>query len=216
MERKCFEHRLDDPECAPLGWRSHVFASDEDSARRLVANAVGCDPEEVDLTPRPDYDHFAPLGMVPAEQLLADGWWISCWYCGHWVEAEGCDYCHERAGPDSLVPPVVVSGEFVYCSESCHQAEQEERRQRKIYQGQVLEEARRLWPLPGGAAFSVACEGNDFNLEIDFPGRKGMCARWKVGAPTVTISACDKQAWQEWSRLSRDYPKPDVVVEFEK
>jgi hypothetical protein len=176
-----------------------VFASSGAEARRLGASELDVSFEGVEYCRRaPQFDAYydvdADVGKVPPLVLIQHGWWFECSHCGHTVSSDGED----REG-NPLEP--VADGERVYCNQAHQMAEWRERRTRSDRMNAVIEACALKfygWPISNlsahehykaGGRDTVAC------CDFDFPGRKGMHARWDLGEETVWISQCDQDAW---------------------
>ena len=120
-----------------------VFAADEAEAQRKGAAELDLsidDGEVYDCERRPEFDSFADRGFVPAEELIAAGWWFECLGCGHQVNSdmEGED---EDGEPYPLNP--VYEDHGVWCTPECKARELEDRRIRKEMQAAAIEDFKR-------------------------------------------------------------------------
>lgn len=115
-------------------WHEVVFERSEARARVRGARKEGLEPHDVKARREPRFDAHAP-GPVPAEALLAAGWWLPCEHCNHRVVDDGCPACveaaEEEAGHEVDWAPSVTCGQEVWCSEACCAAEARERRTRR-------------------------------------------------------------------------------------
>jgi len=173
-----------------------VFATSGAEARRLGGHELDLSFEEVDSCVRaPEFDAYAEAGKVPPLVAIAHGWWFECDHCGHKVD-------EDAEGPDGEELHPVADGQRVYCNEAHMMAEWRERRTRQDRMNAVVEACALKffdWPIfdlrgaehyKAGGHETVAC------CDFDFPGRKGMHARWDLGDELVYISECDRDAWQ--------------------
>jgi len=60
-------------ESTELVWHNHGLA-----AKRLLAEALNCEFNEVNCQRTPEFDEYASTEKVPDEVLLNLGWWLSC------------------------------------------------------------------------------------------------------------------------------------------
>lgn len=82
-----------------------VYERNEARARVRWARAAGHAPEDVTAEREPELDAHAP-GPVPAEALLAAGWWLECAGCYSVLIGEA-------------EPAPVCDGTRLWCSEAC-------------------------------------------------------------------------------------------------
>jgi hypothetical protein len=172
-----------------------VFATSGAEARRLGASELDTDFDGVESCRRaPQFDAYAEVGKVPPLALIEHGWWFECSHCGHQVSSDG-----EDSEGSPLEP--VADGDRVYCNQAHQMAHWRERRDRTSRMDAVVEACALKfygWPIrdlrghehyKAGGRETVAC------CDFDFPGRKGLHARWDLGEATVWISECDREAW---------------------
>ena len=173
-----------------------VFATNSAEARRMGTHELDMDIEEVDSCVRaPEFDDYAGSGKVPPLVAIAHGWWFECSHCGHQVDEDA-----EGPGGEELHP--VADGQRIYCNSEHLMAEWCERRTHEDRMNAVVEACALTfydWPIfdlrghehynSGGRDTVVCCD-------FDFPGRKGIRARWNLGNELVYISECDRDAWQ--------------------
>lgn len=173
-----------------------VFAKSGAEARRLGGYEMDMTFERVDSCCRaPEFDAYADAGKVPPLVMIENGWWFECDYCGHKVDSDA-------EGPDGEELHPVADGERVYCNSGHQMAEWRRRRTLQDRMNAVVEACAIKfygWPIfdlrghehcQAGGRDTVAC------CDFDFPGRKGMHARWDLGDGSVYISECDREAWQ--------------------
>ena len=172
-----------------------VFARSGAEGRRKGAGRLDLTFEEVDSCRRaPEFDAYAEAGRVPPLAMIDAGWWFECSHCGHQITSD-------REGPEGEDLEPVADGDAVYCNTAHLMAEWRERRDRQARENAAIEAcATRFHHLPlsglrgnerytAGGRDIVAC------CDFDFPGRKGMLARWDLGGSEVHISECDRAAW---------------------
>ena len=187
-----------------------VFAASGAEARRLGGYKLYLSFEEVDSCVRaPEFDAYADAGKVPPLVAIAHGWWFECDHCGHKVDSDG-------EGPEGEELHPVADGERVYCNVGHLMAEWRVRRTQQSRMNAVVEACSLKfygWPIfdlrghehyQEGRRDTVAC------CDFDFPGRKGMHARWDLGDETVWISECDKDAWQAAGDAMRHNPTAET------
>lgn len=93
-----------------------IFARTNAAARRLGANEMAIDFDEVDYCRRArQYDQYAP-GPVPQLVLIDNGWWFECHGCGRKISADPWDKGEIEVGPEHAVE---APGHGLYCSEVC-------------------------------------------------------------------------------------------------
>ena len=173
-----------------------VFAKSGAEARRMGGHEHGLTFEEVDSCRRsPEFDAYVDAGKVPPLVMIEHGWWFECDYCGHRVDS-GAE------GPDGEELHIVADGARVYCNNEHLMAEWRRRRTLQDRMNAVVEACAikfHGWPISdlrghehykAGGRDTVAC------CDFDFPGRKGMHARWDLGDASVYISECDREAWK--------------------
>lgn len=88
---------------------SMVVFMPDDTTPEDVQREWECEGER-----RPEWDQYAP--EMPAEVLLAAGWWLRCAGCGHTLFVEGCEECDSECG---TYPGMLFSGEDAYCQQEC-------------------------------------------------------------------------------------------------
>lgn len=96
-----------------------VFAEHAVTARRLGADAWGDgDFSLVSCRRAPWADRFAETGVVPASELIWNGWRFECAYCGRRIEADIRPY-------RSWTPDMAMGSQnsAVYCDRSCRAAQ---------------------------------------------------------------------------------------------
>ena len=104
-----------------------VFAISSVVARREGANEMDTSFEAVDSCRRaPQFDSFAEQGFVPAEELIAAGWWFGCQGCFRKVSTD-------EIAEDGLLPIYLDHG--VWCSNECRDRTHE--RECKIREAEV-------------------------------------------------------------------------------
>lgn len=173
-----------------------VFATSGAEARRLGGDELGLSFEEVDSCVRaPEFDAYAEAGKVPPMVAIEHGWWFECNHCGHKVD-------QDAEGPDGEELHPVADGQRVYCNAAHMMAEWRERRTREDRMNAVVEACAlkfygwQIFDLRGHEHYKVGGRDTVACCEFDFPGRKGMHARWDLGDELVYISECDREAWK--------------------
>lgn len=192
-----------------------VFATNGASARRLGANDMDCEFQDVESCRRmPEFDQYAP-GPVPALAMIAAGWWYECCGCGQKVDDDSYDY--EREAP---VQPV-VHGNNVYCCAGCrHRHLAAVAREQKVidetieamvglvvarYPG-VLIHSQHVYVTPG---FDDWPEVEQAYVRFYFPGSRYFGAElryehapsWRGGHRLhygTFVAGGDKDAWEAW------------------
>ncbi len=91
-----------------------VFARSEAGARGMLARLSGQDFHRCQVDAHPRLDKYAP-GPVTHENLINEGWWVTCWGCERRVEDDGDD----QDDDGEPVGPWVASNGFVYCGQKC-------------------------------------------------------------------------------------------------
>lgn len=172
-----------------------VFVHSEAEARLLGANELDLRLEHVDSCVRtPAFDGYADTGKVPPLVAIAHGWWFECNYCGHKID-------QDAEGPDGEELHPVADGQRVYCNEAHLMAAWQERRAREARENAAIEACALKffgWPIVNlRGTEHYAAHGSDpvACCDFDFMGRKGLHARWDLGAKDVCISECDRDAW---------------------
>lgn len=173
-----------------------VFAKNGAEARRIGGYQIGVEFEDVDSCRRaPEFDGYAEAGAVPPLVLIEHHWWFECDHCGHRIT---CDY----EGPDGEDLSPVADGDRVYCDAACQSAEWVRKRDIERRMNAVVEACTLTFhglPITGLRGVERYKHGTTetvLSCEFDFPGRKGMPARWDLGASTVWISECDLETWE--------------------
>lgn len=177
------------------GFAVVVFAQTSAKARRLGASRFGLSPDEVDDCYRsPEFDGWAGVGKVPPLALIEAGWRFECSHCGHMLSSDA-------EGPEGEELSLVADGDRVYCHEGHLMGHWQERRLRQARVHAVIEACElrfQGWPIFGLRAYEHYLEGGRDTVpccDFDFPGRKGLLARWDLGSSDVLLSACDVDAW---------------------
>lgn len=92
------------------GYGCIVFHSHGIAARRLGADELGSEFAYVECRREKQFDEYASLGRVPPMALIEAGWWLECTQCSQRI-SEDCE--------ETPLEKVVVSGDRVYCDQSC-------------------------------------------------------------------------------------------------
>lgn len=162
-----------------------VFATSEGRARVLGARLVGDDPREVTVRHEPRFDAHAP-GPVPADALLAAGWWLTCGWCEHHVTEEGCHTCAEDAEDEGTsAPEPVTHGTSAWCSTAHRDADREDRAERR--QREATARAAALARLPDAEVESAsATSDGGATVHLRVPGCRGTVTyEWPAGTCLV-------------------------------
>lgn len=177
-----------------------VFATNGAEARRRGAVELEVDFADVESCKRlPWADHHAAAGFVTPLELIAAGWWFQCSHCERRIAA----YVERDDSDDDGHPlePVADGRRRVFCNVAHRQAAWAEQRQRDRDAVAVIEAAlTQFHGLPISnvhARWFCTAGGRDTEATavFDFPGRKGMPARWAVGGKDVLVSQYDEAAW---------------------
>lgn len=184
-----------------------VFAKSSAEARRLGGYKLDLAFEDVDSCRRaPEFDAYADAGKVPPLVMIEHGWWFECDYCGQKVDSDA-------EGPDGEELHPVAEVDRVYCNSGHQMAEWRRRRTLQDRMNAVVEACSLKfygWPIfdlrghehyTAGGRDTVAC------CDFDFPGRKGLHARWNLGDAMVYISECDREAWKATADAGRHNAK---------
>ena len=95
----------------------------------------------------------------------------------------------------------VADGERVYCNQSHMMVDWRQRRSVRDREHAAIEACSIHfygWPifnLKGREYYGPMGRETILSCEFDFPGRKGMLARWNLGDEMVWISQFDQEAW---------------------
>lgn len=172
-----------------------VFTTNGAEARRLGAEKLDETFESVESCCRsPEFDSYAEAGKVPPLVAIAHGWWFECDHCGHHVTSDA-------EGPNGEELQPVADGERVYCNEAHLMAEWRLKRDRQARMNAAIEacalkfDGLPIFDLRGYEHYSAGGREIVTCCDFDFPGRKGLNARWDLGESTVWISECDREAW---------------------
>lgn len=179
-----------------------VFATNGAEARRLGAGELDTTFEGAESCRRsPEFDSYADAGQVPPLVAIQHGWWFECSHCGHKI-SDGYE------GPDGEELQPIADGRDVYCSQAHMMSEWAERRERlarvhasieacaQRFHGRPIFDLRGYEHYAAGGRDTVSC------CDFDFPGRKGLYARWDIGSEHVYISECDLDAWAATGRTT--------------
>lgn len=121
-----------------------VFATNGAAARRLGANELNLEFDEVESCKRePEFDQFAP-GPVPLYATLGNGWWHTCSGCQCTFDNEGRRE-EDDDREDEFDPGTDAKGN-PYCSPTCMMTEWAERRDRTARQVAAIEVTSTKWP----------------------------------------------------------------------
>ncbi len=189
-----------------------VFATNNATARREGGNELGCDFGEVEHCRRKkQFDQYAP-GPVPPLVLIEHGWWFECSCCGEKVDEYGSSRDHEEE-EERISGNAVADGQFVYCDETCRQAEYVQRRARLAGEVALLEVFDARFPgakaihvyasldgrrLEAGTQFDQGRYGSSASsVHFTFPGSLGT-AVWVLGDEDAGVQARDHEAWRAW------------------
>lgn len=165
------------------------FATNSASARRNGGNELGCEWEGVQSCHRaPWADEFAEQGWVPAEVLLANGWWQTCGGCGDQVYDDAED-------EDGTPKEAIFSGRHVWCCQSCKDAEEQEAREEAARKQAVIDTTLERWP--EATITYASSHDRDRCVHFQFDGGSGQVT-WQIGAETVSIIQADLHAWKAW------------------
>jgi hypothetical protein len=193
-----------------------IFATNSAAARRKGANEMDIEFESVGHCRRaPEFDSFADRGFVPAEELIAAGWWFECL---------GCSRVVSRDWEDELNP--IYEDHGVWCTPECKAADAQDRRIRKAMESAAIADFQRrvLKRFPGvefeGQQHAYAAQRNGrYALEqvivsFRFSGQKiapvsyryDNCGSWSgYGPPDPHYECCvgDREAFEAFARGGR-------------
>jgi hypothetical protein len=207
----------DDDDVLELGSR-FVFTTRERDARKIAAGEFSTDPGDpsVILRRAPEFDRYAP-GPVPPQALLDAGWWITCAECEHHVSDDGCDDCANERVDDQPMPPPVVCGGMVFCSQDCKDDYDAARARDAKYKADMTRLA--LDTFPGATVLQVwglAGRPKDLENSIDLqlPGVEGR-VNWRPYDPDpkgcAFVRAMDIPAFQAYvAEHNVRVPRPDT------
>lgn len=157
------------------------------------ANELKRTDEYEQITRTPEYDNFASLGYVPAQQLHEEGWTFNCHECETEINSECFDYQN-----DLEIQPVFASN-LSFCSQECYQIFIEERAERikaKLALQQKYSGITNIatWRQPD----------NEIVIHFKFPGGKDY-VEWKSSDPDhVWITQKDTEKWDEYKKVLGD------------
>lgn len=179
-----------------------VFATNGASARRHGGGEIGCGWEGVESCTRsPEYDQYASVGKVPADVLIADGWWYECHHCSRKVT----NNLKEEVWDDGLDPDdfeVVAVNDHVFCSHLCRVKNYNESINKKRAEAALVEYVTTKWPradVRGVHVYKDKLEpseersGDKCSAVFLFGGKN--LAKWVFPDDTVWIAQEDAAAW---------------------
>jgi hypothetical protein len=206
----------DDDDVLELGSR-FVFTTRERDARKIAAGEFSTDPGDpsVILRRAPEFDRYAP-GPVPPQALLDAGWWITCAECEHHVSDDGCDDCANERVDDQPMPPPVVCGGMVFCSQDCKDDYDAARARDAKYKADMTRLA--LDTFPGATVLQVwgmSGRPNDpeNSIDVKLPGVEGRVG-WRPYDTNpegcVFVRAIDLSAFRKYiAEHNVRIPRPD-------
>lgn len=166
-----------------------VFATNSATARRMGANAIDHEWEEIASCRRaPWADIYAANGRVPPLEMINHGWWFECAHC---FERVGEDSCHHDDDGNEIPHQPVEEGEAVYCTPACQAAQHRERAQLKAAREAAAKAVTDKFP---GAEVKWVDDSTPARTSFMFPGGQ-YAVRWIVGDDTAAVSNCDVEAW---------------------
>lgn len=184
------------------GW-AVVFGQTNGHARRLAAEQIGCDFEDIE-TCRRDRRFDAYAGQeIPLQAYLDCGWRYECSNCGEVFDSEPDEWRLDDDGfpvpTESLVP--VEDNIGIYCCASCQMAGYQSLLHRGRGDAAIIEAVEINFPGAQDVHAFVSQRGS--TAWFRFPGGLGH-ATWKVGAGEVSLDQRDVQAFEAWK--SAGYP----------
>jgi len=153
-----------------------VFARTQLQARAKVARERGMALEEAAVVRRPEFDAHAP-GPVPAEVLLANGWWLECGHCSHEIR-EG--WCEDGCVDDDAPVRGVCVGTEAYCTETCRTVRETVCREDREGRARVRAAVDRH--IPGSTVDFIWRDASGWAARLFLPGMLGR-ATWRESAP---------------------------------
>jgi hypothetical protein len=101
------------------GYAKVVFHNHGKAARRIGAERLGYEFEDVKIVRKPEYDQYADRCRVPVSVLLDDGWIFECFGCSAIINNESYSY-----GLSGMVIEHEESYKL-YCNSGCKHAHDE-------------------------------------------------------------------------------------------
>lgn len=192
--------------------RAYMVSDDEHSvirfakysvvARREGANELDVEFGDVRCERAPYADAYTEQRWVPAEVLMANGWWISCGHCGAQVFDDNED---EDGNPK--VP--VFEGKHTYCDQDCKDAEEHDRAERARLKQEVIAGTLARWP--EAEIIYANSHDKDRCVQFRFDGGKYPIT-WRLGEDTMLMTPCDLHAYRAWDyrqqALTEKEPRP--------
>jgi hypothetical protein len=181
-----------------------VFAPTEEEALALGGDELA-PAGDVEVLRRPTFDRWAP-GPVPAEALLADGWWLECGWCEHRIDGgEGrCVFEDDDADDDDARPcasACLTRGEDAFCDAACLAAFRADRARRR----RELDLARALALLTFPGCSNLDVWGTPPVVTFRFPGSEGN-ATWRPVERHAHVQPRDLEPWRRWRAASKARP----------
>lgn len=174
------------------GW-AIVFETSNVAARRIGANEIGCDFNEVEHCLRkPVFDQYAP-GPVPNLALLQNGWNFECAYCGQHA-SDG--HAHEDEN-------------YIYCSKACIARDASFQRRKQASINALIELAVIKFGsdirITHASVFGDSLLKHPSSNQVSFTFPGSTCtAQWPFGSDYVSVAGADQVAYNNWRSDSQN------------
>jgi len=182
-----------------------VFAHSDQHAKALAKKQFDSRVpiESIVVKRSPDFDAFAP-GPVPPLEMIKHGWWLACYECEKRVSEDGTWY--DENDEEYPFDPCVTNGNL-YCTPTCRDRHFIRLAKRDKRKAELIVKLYEVFPFaisPNPCEYPQPHYGNRCFVEFKVPGSKGRCI-WIEGENVAHVPACDKEAWSDFQRLTKEW-----------